>query len=220
MTSAVNSASDSRRPARRATRRDVVTFTMRRGAFRGLVFVALVGLGGAFGVGFFAGQTVDVGDRARAIAVAPASESAPSPVANAAARAPVEPDEVVEAKEPVEAPSPPPERVEANAVVEPDEAPIVEPDPPPLAVERVSPKRGYGLQLGAFETEADAERFVRTHAAQLERRRTFLLTSEVPGRGVWHRVRWGRFKTKRLARRGKAELGETVRDVAIVVSYR
>lgn len=53
---------------------------------------------------------------------------------------------------------------------------------------------GYQIQVASFKEQADADAFVE----ELRRRghRAFRMTAQVPGRGLWHRVRVGPFKTK------------------------
>lgn len=74
---------------------------------------------------------------------------------------------------------------------------------------------GYLVQVASFKTQEDADEFVgelrkRGHSA-------FRTAANVPGRGIWHRVRIGSFKTRYEAERYKAQLEETERTIALVI---
>ncbi len=109
----------------------------------------------------------------------------------------------------------------APAAVEPSTGPErVAPEPPRLGqIERALPERGYGLQLGAFDSEAEAMRFLNTHAAALAERTVYVVPTEIAGRGTWFRVRVGAEKSRREAEQLKGKLGELGAE-ALVVSHR
>lgn len=74
---------------------------------------------------------------------------------------------------------------------------------------------GYLVQVASFKSEQDADEFVgelrkRGHSA-------FRVAANVPGRGIWHRVRIGSFKSRYEAERYKAHLEETERTIALVI---
>lgn len=74
---------------------------------------------------------------------------------------------------------------------------------------------GYLVQVASFKTQEDADEFV----AELRKRghSAFRMAANVPGRGIWHRVRIGSFKTRYEAERYKAHLEETERTIALVI---
>lgn len=113
-----------------------------------------------------------------------------------------------------------PAAVEPSTGPEPAAAEVVAPEPPRLGkVERALPERGYGLQLGAFDSEAEAMRFLNTHAAALAERTVYVVPTEIAGRGTWFRVRVGAEKSRREAEQLKGKLGELGAE-ALVVSHR
>lgn len=74
---------------------------------------------------------------------------------------------------------------------------------------------GFMIQVGSFKNQDDADRFVeelkaRGHAA-------FRQAAHVPGRGVWHRVRIGSFKTGYEATLYKDKLERKERLTALVI---
>ncbi len=74
---------------------------------------------------------------------------------------------------------------------------------------------GYAVQVASFKEQDDAERFV----GELRRRghRAFRLAANVPGRGLWHRVRIGSFETKYEATLYKKKLEDGERLTALVI---
>ena len=131
-----------------------------------------------------------------ALAPTPASAPTPAPVLPAAAPAPVKAAATV-------------------AAVETAPPPVA-----PLRILREAPRSGYGLQLGAFETEAQAVAFVTAHQEALAPVAIHVLASEIPKKGTWYRVRVGLYKEKAAAQRALLRLGPELEKSAIVVSYR
>ncbi len=86
-----------------------------------------------------------------------------------------------------------------------DDAPMVEP----------GMDGGYQVQVASFQNQADAEKFVE----DLRRRghRAFRQPANVPGRGLWHRVRVGPFKTKYAATLYQRKLEKQERISALVI---
>lgn len=74
---------------------------------------------------------------------------------------------------------------------------------------------GFLIQVASFKEEADAEALVE----QLKARghRAFRQTANVPGRGIWHRVRIGSFQSQYEATLYKAKLEETERMATLVI---
>lgn len=96
------------------------------------------------------------------------------------------------------------------------------PEHAPVAVDVRTrpPARGYGVQLGAFETEAEARDFVATHAGALAKLPVFVVPTTLDGRGTWHRVRAGDVKTRAAADALRAALTPELAARAIVVSHK
>jgi cell division septation protein DedD len=92
--------------------------------------------------------------------------------------------------------------VEASDVAE---APLAEP----------GMEGGFLVQVASFPKQEDADRFVE----ELRRRghQAFRQAANVPGRGVWHRVRIGSFKTKYAATLYQRKLEKAERISAIVI---
>lgn len=99
-------------------------------------------------------------------------------------------------------------------------APSLAPTSPAVDVRTRAPSRGYGVQLGAFETEAEARDFLATHAAGLARLPVFLVPTTLEGRGTWHRVRAGDVKTRAAAETLRTALAPELAARAIVVSHK
>ena len=74
---------------------------------------------------------------------------------------------------------------------------------------------GYTIQVASFKSQEDADRFVE----DLRRRdhRAFRQAANVPGRGLWHRVRIGPFTNKYQAELYKDKLEEKERVTALVI---
>ncbi len=74
---------------------------------------------------------------------------------------------------------------------------------------------GYLVQVASFKAQDDADSFV----IELRKRghRAFRQAANVPGRGIWHRVRIGSFKSKYQAVRYKNKLEKTERTIALVI---
>jgi cell division septation protein DedD len=73
----------------------------------------------------------------------------------------------------------------------------------------------YSIQVASFKRQEDADSFV----MELRRRghSAFRLAANVPGRGIWHRVRIGSFTTKFQAELYKKKLEQTERTIALVI---
>ena len=74
---------------------------------------------------------------------------------------------------------------------------------------------GYLIQVASFKDQDDADVFV----GDLRKRghKAFRQAANVPGRGIWHRVRIGSFNSKYQAERYKKELEKTERTIALVI---
>lgn len=88
---------------------------------------------------------------------------------------------------------------------------VAEPEvPTPSGVEG-----GFLVQVASFKVQEDADALV----LELKKRghRAFRQPANVPGRGLWHRVRIGSFKSHYEATLYKAKLEETERMVTLVI---
>src|SRR5690606_35058471 len=74
---------------------------------------------------------------------------------------------------------------------------------------------GYQLQVSSFRSQGDAEGF----ALVLRRRghRAYVQAANVPGRGLWHRVRIGPFRYKRSAEIYRQDFEAKERMVTFIV---
>jgi len=68
------------------------------------------------------------------------------------------------------------------------------------ATDSAKGKVHFTLQLSSFQDRGEAERF----AAKFGSEKTYLVVSEIPGKGTWYRVRVGDFATSKDAFAGKA----------------
>lgn len=117
-------------------------------------------------------------------AATPASAPKPAPTAPAPSKAAVAAEPA--AQQPAEtAPAP-----SKNAPV-----PVIGAAPTDSAKGKVH----FTLQLSSFQDRGEAERF----AAKLGSEKTYLVVSEIPGKGTWYRVRAGDFATAKDAIAGK-----------------
>ncbi len=74
---------------------------------------------------------------------------------------------------------------------------------------------GFLVQVASFKDQDDADSFVK----ELRKRghSAFRQAANVPGRGIWHRVRIGSFKTKYQAELYKDKLEKSERTIALVI---
>ena len=88
------------------------------------------------------------------------------------------------------------------------------------ASKRTARKGFYGIQLGAFKTKAEAQRFINKHIDFLDELPVFLIDVKLRKRGTWTRVRVGEFATKKAAANVKKKLPAKLERGSILVSYR
>lgn len=93
-------------------------------------------------------------------------------------------------------------------------------DEPNVALRQAHPARGFGVQLGAYPSRADAHAFLMQHARALKGYTVYMMPVKLRGNEVWHRIRVGRFREKRHAEAFRVGLPEDLGDAALVVSYR
>jgi cell division protein FtsN len=130
--------------------------------------------------------------------------AAPPPPARPGAPDPVPPPSV--------APPPPPA------------PPLPAPDPPPAKSKRDATREApsveaasgrYTLQLSSFQEKDEAAEFMQALAEKGYQ--TYLISAEVPGRGLWYRVRLGDYATHGDALEAKAQFERKQRIIAYVL---
>jgi septal ring-binding cell division protein DamX len=171
-------------------------------------------------------------------------EPKPAPVKKAVVEAPkAEPPKAEPPKVVAEAPKaelPPkverPPKVLRPPIVEPVPLPKVEPlpkiEPPPNEPSKVeAPKAAvsaeklaaaskpghYTLQLSAFQDRAEAEDFAKKLGPMSYKPN--IVAADIPGRGVWYRVRVGDFASQKAALDAKSELERKLHIIAYVTKY-
>lgn len=130
--------------------------------------------------------------------VAPVAEKpAPTPAAPQATR-----------PEPVREAVAKPER-QAGA---PEEAPARGAEAPKSTKPEPEAKGKFTLQLASFQSREEAEAFMGKFAGES----AFLVSSDIPGKGVWFRVRLGNYATSEAAMQAKAEFERKHHQIAYV----
>ncbi len=125
-------------------------------------------------------------------------------------------DDKPEAKPAVEAPK----KLEAKKAETPAPKPQALPAARPQVVQQAAAKKPdatashFTLQLSAFPDKADAEEFMRK--IQSAGYKPFLVASEIPGKGVFYRVRVGDYGSRQAAVDAKAEFERKQRIIAYV----
>ncbi|HJZ87918.1 MAG TPA: SPOR domain-containing protein [Polyangia bacterium] len=74
------------------------------------------------------------------------------------------------------------------------------------------PPARYTLQVSAFQDRAEAEEF----AKKIQGYKLSIVAADIPGRGVWYRVRVGEYPTQKAALEGKAEFERKLHLIAYV----
>ena len=74
---------------------------------------------------------------------------------------------------------------------------------------------GFLVQVASFKDQDDADEFVKELRARGHE--AFRQAANVPGRGIWHRVRIGSFKTKYQATLYKEKFEKSERTIALVI---
>jgi cell division protein FtsN len=132
------------------------------------------------------------------------------PAKPAAARATPTAGKPMAAATPASAPKPAPAAGKAMIAAVPAAQPSTETAPAPsknapvpvigaAATDSAKGKVRFTLQLSSFQDRGEAERF----AAKFGSEKTYLVVSEIPGKGTWYRVRTGDFGTAKDAFAGK-----------------
>jgi DedD protein len=113
-----------------------------------------------------------------------------------------------------------PASAQAPKPLPPTKAQVVQSTPSPTnkkgdAVKKADPLQShFTLQLSAFPDKSDAEEFM--HKIQTAGYKPFLVASEIPGKGVFFRVRVGDYASRQSAVDAKAEFERKQRIIAYV----
>ena len=167
----------------------------------------------------------------KVIAEKPAAEKLAAPTEKKLPEKPVEKPVVAAVKPPAAQPPPP---VAAKAA-QPRAVAALDPEPaspppaptqaapawnaPPAAVEPAVPsgaargKPRFMLQVGSFPMRAEADAFAATFAGQ----NSVVIPWDVPGKGLWYRVRIGNFQTFKEAIDAKLAFEKKHNKIALVV---
>jgi cell division septation protein DedD len=148
---------------------------------------------------FVCGVLVGKRMEARALAMTPAAQS--DPLAALDQLGDVDPaDEALTYHKTLAGRQPP------HAELPPPPRPVAERQAPAVAAPPAAAPKGdrYTLQLSAFADKADADEFMRK--VQALGYRPFVVASEVPGRGVFYRVRVGDYATRQAATDAKSDI--------------
>jgi DedD protein len=155
-------------------------------------------------------------ERNAAIVPTPAVPAPHAPIVSARSVAPVAPvakapTPVVKTAKPVAplAVAKPVAPVAPVAVAKPV-APVAVAKPVAPVADAAKVKGKYTLQLSAFPTREEAEAFAAKYDA------TFIVPSEIPGKGTWFRVRAGNFGSYSEATAAKTAFEKTNRVIALV----
>jgi cell division protein FtsN len=94
-------------------------------------------------------------------------------------------------------------------------APPVKPEPPAAVGQPEGEKREvkYALQIGSFPDRPEAEAFALRYDAQ----DPYVIQSEIPGKGLWYRVRMGGYQTQKEALVAKMAFENKHHVIAFVV---
>jgi cell division protein FtsN len=171
-------------------------------------------------IGLFAGVTAAVGV-ALYINKAPSPfverdkppEAAPEQAANAATQG-VAPETAAPAiDKPGKAPHAKP-RFDFYNILPGSEEPITEQDIKNQAQQPANAKEAYYLQAGAFQSGADADNLKAKLA--LLGVEAVIQTAELPGKGLWHRVRTGPYATVEEAGKARAMLAQNKVETTLI----
>jgi cell division protein FtsN len=86
---------------------------------------------------------------------------------------------------------------------------------PPAPVAPVAPPKAAGrftLQLGSYPDRSEAEAFAKRFAAQ----GAFIVSSDVPGKGTWYRVRVGSYGSSQEAIAAKGNFEKQTNTIAYI----
>jgi len=145
----------------------------------------------------------------------PAKKPETPPAPEPAAKPPVAPAPMV--AKPAPAPEPAAKPPAAPAPKPQVAQPLPKPPLPagkPMVVAAPPAAGHFTLQLSAFPEKSDAEEFIKK--IQAAGYKPFLIASEIPGKGVFWRVRVGDYATKQAATDAKSEFERKQRMIAYV----
>lgn len=177
-----------------------VALTLSKGTVTLLIILLVAALAASFGAGIYVGKQSQ-----RPIVAAHNPDPVPVPV-------PVPTKALVQdTTQPIEAPK----------VIEQPQ-PVPTPEKPKLKITVGPPddSSAFGIQIGAYPDLGAAEASLDARVAAVSMFEIYIVPAEIKGKGVWHRVRLGTFKTKAEAEKARAALPETIAKEAMVVSYK
>lgn len=197
------------RPAPRRKRRSLprslrVALSLSKGTITFLLFALFVLIGGAFGAGLLVGLRVR---EAPMVVEKIVVKETPQPVAMDRA---------------VAAPAVVAQGVVGQGIATPAIAVQAEQPKPKLNIIVGPPDdaSAWGVQIGAFPDLASAEASLDARVAALMAHPIYIVPAEIKGKGIWHRVRVGTFKTKAEAERARSAMPEDLATQSMVVSYK
>jgi len=88
--------------------------------------------------------------------------------------------------------------------------------PPPQQGFEAPPKRGWGVQVGAFAEPDEVGAWLEAHRP---RSPAFVSEVDLDERGTWYRLRLGRYSTRREARRAARRWADRLDEAPLVVEY-
>ncbi len=152
-------------------------------------------------------------EKATAVPLDDDADEAPVVAAKAEPKAEPKPEPKSEARKPEPKPLPSPKALP----LPPSRPQVVQATPPkkpdaPKKPEATSTH--FTLQLSAFPEKSDAEEFM--HKIQAAGYKPFLVASEVPGKGIFYRVRVGDYPSRQAAVDAKTEFEKKQRIIAYV----
>ena len=112
--------------------------------------------------------------------------------------------------------TPPPDEATEREAVIPEEPSV--PSAPTASSRPPNGSEKFNIQIASYQTEAEAKQMM-----EKWRKRgysAFTTTGEVPGKGTWHRVRTGRFKTRSEAETYLDKFKKRENVTALVVSSK
>jgi hypothetical protein len=133
----------------------------------------------------------------------------PRPAPAAAAPAPVKPT----AAAPRPAPASRPVVVKAPAPVAKAPVPVVVKAPPPVAVDPAKAQKGkYTLHLASLPTKEEADALAKKYPG------AFVVSGDVPGKGVLYRVRYGNYASYQDVIAAKAAFEKQNKTIALIAA--
>jgi cell division septation protein DedD len=173
-----------------------VALTLSKGTVTFLIILLVALLAGSFALGMAVGMRVE---KQPALVERAVEKETPKPVAVAT--------------ETENVPEPQPAAAEIPAKIEEKPKLNITVGPPDDAT-------AFGIQIGAYPDLGAAEASLDARVAAVAMYPIYIVPAEIKGKGVWHRVRIGTFKTRADAEKARTALPENIANEAMVVSYK